>query len=143
MRRVVRPNKNTIVWIGFNFVRHIAFIFLILNNVCKQFRKSIYISGLARPQGRPKKKKILSKINLKALKDRYGCQDTIISKCIFFHMLEIRGSHRAIVTKLSQSLVLMASLFCQSLKIFGPVEPEIWAVEYLVWQPWYMIDDRW
>ena len=85
----------------------------------------IYISGLARPQGRPKKKKILRKIYLKALKDRYGCQDTIISKCIFFHMLEIRGSHRAIVTKLNQPLVLMASLFCQSLNIFGPVEPEI------------------
>ena len=107
----------------------------------------IYISGLARPQGRLKNKKIISKIHLKASKDRYGCQDTIISKCIFFHMLEIRGSHRAIVTKPSQSLVLMASLFCQSLKIFGPVEPEIWAVEYLVWQPWwYMMmiyDDRW
>ena len=86
---------------------------------------SIHISGLARPQGRPKKKKILSKIYLKALKDRYGCQDTIISKCIFFHMLEISGSLRAIVTKLSQPLVLMASLFFQSLKIFGPVEPEI------------------
>ena len=85
----------------------------------------MYISGLARPPGRPKNKKILSKINLKALKDRYGCQDTIISKCIFFHMLEIRGSHRAIVTKLNQPLVLMASLFCQSLNIFGPVEPEI------------------
>ena len=91
----------------------------------KKTQKKIYISGLARPQGRPKKKKILSKIYLKALKDRYGCQDTIISKCIFFHMLEIRGSHRAIVTKLNQPLVLMASLFYPSLKILGPVEPEI------------------
>ena len=85
----------------------------------------IYISGLARPQGRPKNKKILSKIHLKASKDRYGCQDTIISKCNFFHMLEIRGLGGPMVTKLCQPLVLTASQLCQNLKILGPVEPEI------------------
>merc|ERR1739842_108227 len=95
-------------------------------NACGQIlQESPILVAWQGHRGDQKRKKILSKIYLRALKDRYGCQDTIISKCTFFHMLEIRGSRRAIVTKLSQSLVLMASLFCQSLKIFGPVEPEI------------------
>ena len=99
----------------------------------------IYISGLVRPQGRPKKKKNLSKIHLKASKDRYGRQDTYISKCNFFHMLEIRGSGGPMVTRFCQPLVLTASQLCQSLKIFGPIEPEIWGFEYLPWLslPWW------
>ena len=76
-------------------------------------------------RGDQKRKEKLSKIHLKASKNESGCQDTYISKCIFFHMLEIKGSRCPIVTKLCQPLVLIASLFCQSLKIFGPVEPEI------------------
>ena len=90
--------------------------------------KCIYIYILVTWQGHrgdQKRKKILSKIYLKASKDRYGRQDTSISKCNFFHMLEIRGSGGPMVTRFCQPLVLTASQLCQSLKIFGPIEPEI------------------
>ena len=42
-----------------------------------------------------------------------------------FHMLEIRGSHCPISTKLSQHVVQLICSDWQSLKQFGPVEPEI------------------
>ena len=47
-----------------------------------------------------------------------------------FHMLEIRGSHYPIYSKLCTLVVLLFCIDWQNLKKFGPVEPEIWPVEY-------------
>ena len=94
----------------------------------------IYIGGLARPQGR-QKKKTLSRILLKAPKPK-GPARLLLYVNVFdfchFHMVEIRGSLCPIVTKLWILVVLLFSHFWQSLMQFGPIEPKIWAIEYWV-----------
>ena len=98
----------------------------------KVFFLPLYISGLARPQGR-QKKKTLSRIPFKAPKPKGPARLLLYINVLdfwHFHIVEIRGSLCPIVTKLWILVVLLFCHFWQSLKKFGQIEPKIWAVVY-------------
>ena len=60
----------------------------------------IYISGLARPQGRPPNKKNTKQISSLCTKTKCGCQDTLSWTYRFFGGLKKGGSRGLIQTKL-------------------------------------------
>ena len=71
-----------------------------------------------------------------------------VSHFCHFHMLEIRGSQCPIGTKPCPLVVLTCCLKWPSIMKFGPVEPELWTIEYCVLATagiptyiWYMIYD--
>ena len=60
----------------------------------------MYISDLARPQGRHPKKKNTKQNSSLCTKTKCGCQDTLSWKSSFFHPLKKGGSRSSIQTKL-------------------------------------------